>query len=218
MKEELSTRFLGGFLSLSLHLAAGFALLQAWDEGVPVRDRPGGDQGNVLVVELIPLERGSGPREIEAGADGRVKETTPESRPPVQAGDEGDAEPVERAAGPQSLASRSTAEIEGDARELADLPGAEALAYRQRLETHLAHYRIYPEGAREARREGVVMLHFVMTHDGRVIQAWIGESSGAADIDREAVAAVLRAQPLPSFPQGWPGRLNVSLPVTFRLG
>ncbi|MGI9360976.1 MAG: energy transducer TonB family protein, partial [Parasphingorhabdus sp.] len=95
---------------------------------------------------------------------------------------------------------------------------ADVLAYRQRLEAHLARYRIYPQSAREAGREGVVMLHFVMMKDGRVIQAWVGESSGVNDIDREAVAAVFRAQPLPALPQGWPTRLNVELPVTFKLG
>ncbi|MFA7587631.1 energy transducer TonB family protein [Sphingopyxis indica] len=218
MSRDLSTRLMSGFLSLSLHAAAGFALLWAWDTGVPVRDLSGGDKGNVLIVELIPLERADGVAQRESAQDGDAREMLDEPRPLVASGEAGDAKPQPRAAGPESHAARASAEAQGDARDLADLPSADVLAYRRRLEAHLARYRIYPVAAQDAGREGVVMLHFVMSHEGRVLQAWVGESSGASDIDREAVAAVMRAQPLPAFPQGWPGQLSVILPVTFRLG
>lgn len=219
MSRELSTQLLGGFLSFSLHVAAGFALLWAWDQGSPMRERRGGESGTALVVNLVSVDSEGRVSESNAIHKARSIDTHPEPARPTRPGRDGKASSTQAAAaGPQSEAARARSDIQGEARELTDLPSADVLAYRQRLEGHLARYRIYPSAAREAGREGVVMLHFVMTDDGRVLQAWVGESSGVSDIDREAVAAVLRAQPLPVFPQGWPGRLDIILPVTFRLG
>lgn len=218
MSRELSTQLLGGFLSFSLHVAAGFALLWAWDQGSPMRDRRGGDSGTGLVVNLVSLDSGGRVNEGNAVHKAQSIDSHSEYSPPIRPGRDGKARPAQLAAGPQSEVAPARSDLRGEARELTDLPSADVLAYRQRLEGHLARYRIYPSAAREAGREGIVMLHFVMTDDGRVLQAWVGESSGVSDIDREAVAAVLRAQPLPAFPQGWPGRLDIILPVTFRLG
>jgi protein TonB len=218
MSRELSTQLLGGFLSFSLHVAAGFALLWTWSQGAPARDRSGSDSGTALAVDLVSLDSDGRLSESNAGANTHAIDSRPERAPPVRPSTDGRAEPAPPANGPQSAADSASPAAQGDARELADLPSAEAFAYRQRLEGHLARYRIYPSAARAAGREGVVMLHFVMTDDGKVLEAWVGESSGVSDIDREAVAAVLRAQPLPAFPQGWPGRLDIILPVKFRLG
>ena len=57
-----------------------------------------------------------------------------------------------------------------------------------------------------------------MNRDGSVASAWLETTSGVAEIDREAVAAIIRAQPLPPFPTGWPDQLDISLPVSFKLG
>ncbi len=218
MDQESPTRLISGALSLSLHLVAGFALLMAWNESRALRNHSSGNSGGVLVVELIPLDHESGAGTPEIMPDDGASEPIAAPHPPARPGSDRQAEPSRQAAKPASNANRPAVALQDQAREMAELPSTELLAYRQRLETHLARYRIYPQRAREAGREGVVMLHFVMTHDGMVLNAWVGESSGIADIDREAVAAVMRAQPLPAFPQGWPGQLNVSLPVTFRLG
>lgn len=209
---------MGGLISLSLHAAAGFALLWAWDQGAPVRDVSSGDRSSVMVVELIPSEPADGAARGNSSQNGETADTLPETRPPQPSGPSGALEPLPRAAGSPSASAQASVEAEGDARDISDLPRADVLSYRRRLEAHLARYRIYPAAAQDAGREGVVMLHFIMSHDGKVIEAWVGESSGETDIDREAVAAVMRAQPLPTFPQGWPGRLSVILPVTFRLG
>lgn len=210
---------MGGFVSLSLHAAAGFALLWAWDQGGPAREHSVGGEGTVLIVDLVPLDRAGGPAREDHAENGDALETRPEAPPPPEASSQaGDVDPLSHAAGLESHAARASAEAQDDARELADLPNANVLAYQRRLEAHLARYRIYPASAQDSGHEGVVVLHFIMSQDGEVLQAWVGESSGASDIDREAVAAVLRAQPLPAFPQGWPGQLSIVLPVTFRFG
>src|SRR3546814_15191578 len=92
------------------------------------------------------------------------------------------------------------------ARATPNLPAAEMLAYRARLQEHLARYRIYPPAARHAGQQGVVQIHFVMDRGGRVIDAWIESGSGFDEIDREALGSIMRAQPLPALPGTWPDR------------
>jgi protein TonB len=218
IKPDIGTRIGSFLLSGVLHLAAGLALFSASDDGVPLRGPAGGDTGQVLVVELIPLDRTGGtPGESHADADGREAEATLAPPPP---GAEGSQDiPLEpRASGAATSDLAASSEEPGDTRQMADLPSSEVLAYRQRLEGHLARYRVYPAGARAAQRQGVVTVHFTMTAAGNVLQAWVETSSGVSDLDAEALAAILRAQPLPAYPRNWPGQLDVSLPVTFRLG
>lgn len=220
LKPDLGSRVLGFALSGALHLAAGLALIYASDEGVPLRGPAAGDSGHVLVVELIPLDRdGGAPGDSATDEKGRAPNAmdAPPPRPPGRDGaEEAPREP--RAAGAATADLAASSDQPGDARQMADLPSSEVLAYRQRLENHLARYRTYPAAARAVGRQGVVTVHFTMTRDGRVLEAWVETSSGVSELDEEAVAAVLRAQPLPPLPSSWPGRLPVSLPITFRLG
>lgn len=219
LKPDAGSRFAGLLLSGVLHLAAGLALLRTSDEGVPLRGPPGGDTGDVLVVELIPVGRAGG---AQGTGTADAKERKPDTPPAVSspAGPHGiaDTAPVSRASGSPTADPAASSEKSGEAPEMADLPSAEVLAYRQRLEAHLARFRIYPANARSAGHQGTVTVHFSMTREGQVLDGWIETSSGISDLDAEALAAILRAQPLPAFPTEWPGRLNVSLPVAFRLG
>lgn len=219
MRQLLPERLLSGFLSLSLHLAAGLALLSAWKDGMPPRNIAGNHDGKAMIVEFISLDREDiagdreAPRNMEA-----IEPASPADTPAGIAGKESPQPSTPAAAGAEPKMAHPAVDAQDGTRQMADLPGAEVLAYRQRLESHLARYRIYPASARAQGREGVVMLHFEMTHEGKVLNAWVSESSGIAEIDREAVEAVLRAQPLPPFPNSWPGELDILLPVTFRLG
>ena len=173
----------------------------------------------MLVVELVPLDRAGGaPGRSTAEEKGRASEAT-DAPPPPPGRDGAELAPREpSAAGASTADLAASSDRPGDARQMADLPSSEVLAYRQRLENHLARFRTYPATARAAGREGVVTVNFTMIRDGRVLDAWVETSSGVRELDEEAVAAILRAQPLPALPRSWPGRLPVSLPVTFRLG
>ena len=97
------------------------------------------------------------------------------------------------------------------------LAGAEVQAFRARLLHHIERFRRYPSQARKAGEEGVVRVHFVMNRSGEVLEAWIELSSGSALLDEEAVAAVRRAQPLPTPPTDWPSSFAVSLPIGYAL-
>ena len=104
----------------------------------------------------------------------------------------------------------------------ASAPKAENDQARQdfvaRLLAQLNRFKQYPRAARQARIQGVVMLHFVMDAGGRVLWADIAKSSGRPVLDAEALALIQRAQPLPPLPADFPSRtLDAVVPVEFSL-
>jgi protein TonB len=91
-------------------------------------------------------------------------------------------------------------------------------AFLGRLLAQLNRYKQYPRAARAAHIEGVVMLHFVMDADGKVVSFEIAKSSGRPLLDAEALALIQRAQPLPALPADFPTRtLDAVVPVEFAL-
>jgi protein TonB len=61
------------------------------------------------------------------------------------------------------------------------------------------------------------MLQFAIDRTGRVIEVSVAQSSGIADLDREAINMVRRASPLPPPPDFVPGqRRTFVLPVLFQ--
>ncbi len=91
-------------------------------------------------------------------------------------------------------------------------------SYLGRVLAQLNRFKQYPRAARQAKIEGVVMLHFVMDADGKVVSSEIAKSSGRPVLDAEALALIQRAQPLPALPADFPTRtLDAVVPVTFSL-
>jgi protein TonB len=87
-----------------------------------------------------------------------------------------------------------------------------------RLLAQLNRFKHYPPEARKAHIEGVVMLHFVMDESGHVTRAEIEKSSGRPALDKEALALIERAQPLPALPADFPTRtLDAVVPIEFSL-
>ncbi len=87
-----------------------------------------------------------------------------------------------------------------------------------RLLGQLNRFKQYPRSARQAHIEGVVMLHFVMDANGKVLSAEIAKSSGRPVLDNEALALISRAQPLPALPADYPTRtLDAIVPIEFYL-
>jgi len=87
--------------------------------------------------------------------------------------------------------------------------------FQRRLFARIETCRQYPATARRARLQGVVELIFAMDRNGIVLGIWIKQSSGYPVLDKEAVATVLRAQPLPAIPAELPDPLNITLPMVF---
>jgi protein TonB len=98
------------------------------------------------------------------------------------------------------------------------LAGENRDSFLGRLLAQLNRFKQYPRAARQARIEGVVMLHFVMDADGRVQRFEIARSSGHPVLDNEVLALIQRVQPLPAIPADYPSRsLDAVVPIEFSL-
>ncbi len=222
LKQPLSDRLIAFGIAITIHAALGYALLLAARAGVASPARADSDAGKAIVVQFIPLDR---PDLAHPNAGTRDDEQASANRPPeIKASAPGTETPavIQSVAASLQVDDRdpkvgdpSTADVE--ARAMANLPNAEIMAFRARLQAHLARYRLYPPAAKDAGNQGVVFLHFTMNRRGDVIQAWVETSSGESAIDREALDAVRRAVPLPVLPAGFPETLDIRLPVTFKL-
>lgn len=90
-------------------------------------------------------------------------------------------------------------------------------SFLARLLAQLNRVKQYPRAARQARIEGVVMLHFVMDAQGKLVRFDIAKSSGRPVLDNEALALIQRAQ-LPPLPVGFPtNTLDAVVPIQFSL-
>lgn len=113
-----------------------------------------------------------------------------------------------RATTPPVPASPAPAQPAGEGRD----------SFQGRLLAQLQRFKHYPPEARSAHIEGVVMLHFIMDRSGKVLSADIAKSSGRPALDREALALVHRAEPLPVMPDSMPGAtFEAVVPVDFAL-
>lgn len=88
-------------------------------------------------------------------------------------------------------------------------------AYRQRLEAHLGRFRQYPALARQRGQQGTVEVAFRVDDAGNLLQASLRRGSPYPLLNREALALLQRASPLPppdrDVPRDW------TLPIEFRL-
>ncbi len=86
------------------------------------------------------------------------------------------------------------------------------IAYRSRVQSHLASRRPPGIGA-----SGRVVINFGLTSSGNVSYASVANSSGNSALDRLALSTVRAAAPFPPPPSGSrPGDLRFAFPYTFR--
>lgn len=94
-------------------------------------------------------------------------------------------------------------------------PNSVAIKFQQALLRHVARYKRYPSAARLGRLHGAVETLFSMQRDGTLVDVWVKTSSGQAVLDKAALEAIRRAQPLPSIPSELPGRLTIQIWLEF---
>lgn len=94
-------------------------------------------------------------------------------------------------------------------------PNSVAAKFQQALLRHVARYQRYPSAARLGRLHGAVETFFSMRRDGTLLDVWVKTSSGQAVLDRAAMDAIRRAQPLPLIPSELPDRLNIQITLVF---
>ncbi|MCL2891676.1 energy transducer TonB family protein [Brenneria tiliae] len=108
--------------------------------------------------------------------------------------------PSERTAARQSTAGASAA-------------SATSAKWQARLMAHLERRKKYPSGARARGEVGTVFIRFSIDDAGNVLDAQLARSSGFAELDREVLALVRRASPVPAPPAGMPHAITA--PVRF---
>ena len=87
--------------------------------------------------------------------------------------------------------------------------------WQQILHAHLERHKRSP---REARRKGVSLVSIVIDRQGRVLSVNLQQGSGVNLFDREALATIRRADPLPPLPAEMRGEtLALTLPVQFNM-
>ena len=94
-------------------------------------------------------------------------------------------------------------------------PSSATIRFQQALLRHVALYQRYPNAARFERLHGAVEAMFSMRRDGTLVGVWVKTGSGAAVLDKAAIDAIRRAQPLPAIPSELPDPLNVEIKLVF---
>jgi len=93
---------------------------------------------------------------------------------------------------------------------------ASVSSYQATLFAHLRRFKQYPAEARRQGIRGTASVTFTVDASGRVVGASLSGSSGAAILDREALAIVRRASPFPPMPAGLgQPRMTVRAPIRF---
>lgn len=91
-------------------------------------------------------------------------------------------------------------------------------AYSRAIVAHINSHKIYPPDARSRHEEGTVQLSFTLNRHGHVLSSNIMRSSGHAELDREALNMLRRAQPFPTPPVDLVGqRFPYTAPMRYYL-
>lgn len=148
--------------------------------------------------------------EAEDGQPTEAMDARPQEAAPSQAA------AAAAAAAPMALATdeRAAAPAEGSVSEAQALPPG----WQKAVMAHLGRHKRYPVEARQKRLEGEVLLRFVMDRTGKIRSASLTKPSGAPILDAEALAMLVRAQPLPSLPTQVKGeQVGLVVPINYRL-
>ena len=90
--------------------------------------------------------------------------------------------------------------------------------WESRLFRKLQQAKRYPSEARSRGEQGVVTLAFSIDRNGHVTSRRVAKGSGYAALDDEAMALVMRAQPMPAFPPSMTeAEISLTVPIRFSL-
>lgn len=184
---------------------------------------------SVFEVELVrlqappkpPSEQPHGPTQVKAEA--RKSQPQPPIQPRIQTAVSTAVETLTAAPPKPKIDTPSEAPPAPDTTAPTSRPAPPALVAAASVQTwegrvlaHLERRKRYPTEARSRRLQGVTYIRVTMDRQGRVLSAVMERTSGHAVLDREALALMTRAQPLPAPPAEIVGdRVVLSVPVDF---
>lgn len=226
-------------LALCFHAAGAAALLARWSDSADlVANAP------VITIDLAPVPVAPSVTRNDMPPDqvlSRAEEPEPEPPksiekievPPAPASEPQLAvlpppKPIEKPKEEKPkqkrrrLASAPSAAEHRAERAAAPLPGAssrdpDALPnWKSQLVARLERYKRYPSEAQSRGEQGVAQLAFSVDRGGGVHDARIVHSSGSSLLDRETLALIERAQPLPPPPAAAAGaQIAVVVPIRY---
>lgn len=170
----------------------------------PVEHQP--EAANQLVVAP---EHSNASLIVEKKVDTSQKEPTKAERRPqkVTKPRQPIKEPPPESSTPAMPAVATSTPLSGESHQVAAAANSDSLQnqqshmnWRSRLQGHLAGFKRYPPTARKQRQQGTAIVHFAVNQEGYVLATKLIKSSGVAALDREALAVIKRAQPLPQPP------------------
>ncbi len=119
-------------------------------------------------------------------------------------------------AGGNQQAGRAGAGGQGPSGAGAGPSGSEMNSYASQLAAWLERHKRYPRSSRRRGEQGVVTLQFTLDTEGHVVKRRILRSSGHERLDREVLALLERASPMPRPPGNAP-RFSLAVPIVFSL-
>jgi len=97
-------------------------------------------------------------------------------------------------------------------------PSAAIRRWESGLVAHIERFKRYPPEARARGERGSARVAFTIDRDGWVRESRIVETSGSTELDRECLAMLARAQPMPKPPsQAQTSELSFVVPVRFNI-
>ena len=97
-------------------------------------------------------------------------------------------------------------------------PSAAIRRWESGLVAHIERFKRYPAEARARGDHGLARVAFTIDRDGWVRESRILETSGSPELDRECLAMLARAQPMPKPPrQVQTSELSFVVPVRFNI-
>jgi len=187
----------------------------------PVNTPP--DSPQIQIPEEIKLEKKEEiePQPVRRKKPRKIKEKKSEKQKPRNK----QTKPAQTATGEGSSGRRSPSES----------PGASALGssgslqgigdyrqgirnYQALLQAWLEKHKRYPKRAMRRRIEGKGILYFRLDRNGNVLAGELRTRTGSGILDREILATLKRASPLPPVPDSVSGSaLEFTIPVEFSL-
>lgn len=215
-------------IAAAMHGAAALALLRHapsdsdFDAGAPV-----------VMIELpeVPAAFATPPSDLAPGPnEPETKQTPPpkeETKPPEEVAQVALPEPEPPKPEPPAEEKAPTAEpsvamaptmpappVAG----AAVAPSAAIRLWESGLVAHIERFKRYPAQARARGEHGSARVAFTIDRDGWVRESRILETSGSPDLDRECLAMLARAQPMPKPPsQVQTSELSFVVPVRFNI-
>jgi protein TonB len=172
-----------------------------------------------------PRDKAVNPPEFAEAAIAEKPSEVPQAIEPALPVEESKATPAvaEAATGPPKPVTR--AETVGTIAEVpVRTPGSEAVkpdvssVYSQLIFEKIQKSKRYPRLARDRGMEGRILLEFVLSREGKLLDIKVLRSSGFSILDREACLTLRRAAPFPKLPDNvMVGRVALKVNISFHL-